>query len=271
MKVILALLGGLVVLSAAWAQKPTAAKGSNQKFDSLFERATFTEGDASLPYRLLKPEGYEKEGSQSYPLVVFLHGAGERGDNNESQLKHGVAEFVTDAARKDYPCFLVAPQCPVKRAWSDLSGGVKEDPKFSETPIKEETLLLDLIDSLSKEYRVDKDRIYVTGLSMGGFGTWNLVSRRPDLFAAAVPICGGGDPSQAPKLTKLPIWAFHGDADRAVPVERTRGMIAAIKEAGGSPKYTEYEGVGHDSWTQTYKDGAVIQWMFAQKKGSPAP
>jgi len=124
-----------------------------------------------------------------------------------------------------------------------------------------------LIEALCKEYPIDKGRIYLTGLSMGGYGTWDLISRRPELFAAAIPVCGGGDPAQAEKLAKLPIWAFHGDADPLVPVERPRDMIAAIKKAGGEPKYTEYKGVGHDAWTPTYRDSKVLDWLFEQKKG----
>jgi predicted peptidase len=128
-------------------------------------------------------------------------------------------------------------------------------------------MVLNLIESLSKEYRIDADRIYLTGISLGGFGVWDLASRKPGLFAAAMPICGGGDPAQAEKLAKLPMWAFHGDADLSVPVERSRDMIAAIKKAGGNPKYTEYKKVGHDAWTPTYTNDEVLDWLFKQKKG----
>jgi len=128
-------------------------------------------------------------------------------------------------------------------------------------------MVLDLIEALCNEYRIDKARIYLTGVSMGGYGTWDLISRRPELFAAAIPVCGGGDPAQAEKLAKLPIGAFHGDADPLVPVERPRDMIAAIKKAGGEPTYTEYKGVGHDAWTPTYRDNKVLDWLFEQKKG----
>jgi predicted peptidase len=128
-------------------------------------------------------------------------------------------------------------------------------------------MVLDLIEAVCNEYRIDKDRIYLTGVSVGGYGTWDLVSRRPELFAAAIPVSGGGDPAQAAKLAKLPIWAFHGGADPLVPVERARDMIAALKKAGGEPKYTEYKGVGHDAWTPRYRDNEVLDWLFAQKKG----
>ncbi len=127
-------------------------------------------------------------------------------------------------------------------------------------------LAFELVDKLAAELPVDKDRIYITGLSMGGFGTWNAIAQRPDYFAAAIPICGGGDKTQAPKLKDLPIWAFHGDKDRTVPCRLTVEMIEAIHQAGGKAKMTIYPGVDHDSWSRTYADPAVLDWLFAQKK-----
>lgn len=259
MKHLLAALGGLLLGPLAHAQKPD--------LDKQLEKHTFTRDKASLPYRLLKPAGYDKAGKSSYPLVVFLHGAGERGSDNKKQLKHGVAEFAKEATRKKYPCFLVAPQCPERQSWASFGRrGTRQAAALAEKPTEPAALVLDLIDSLAKEYRIDRGRIYITGLSMGGYGTWDLVARKPALFAAALPICGGGDPAQAKKLTKLPIWCFHGDKDTAVPVERSREMIAALKKAGGKPEYTEYKGVAHDSWTRTYRDGKVIAWLFKQEK-----
>src|SRR5207244_7702516 len=120
--------------------------------------------------------------------------------------------------------------------------------------------------ALQKEFSIDPKRLYITGLSMGGYGTWDLISRHPELFAAAAPICGGGDEDQAEKIAKLPIWIFHGAKDQAVPVERSRNMVTALKKAGGEPKYTEYPDVGHDSWVRAYKDPELFAWLFAQKK-----
>jgi predicted peptidase len=230
-------------------------------FDKLLEKRTYKQDKASLNYRLMKPAEYKEDGKDSYPLVVFLHGAGERGSDNAKQLVHGIADFAKDDSRKKYPCFLIAPQCPTGEPWvsSTLKSKKKPDVEAGE-------LVLALIESLQKEFRIDKKRIYLTGLSMGGYGTWELLCRKPDLFAAAIPICGGGDPKKADKLTKIPIWCFHGDMDKAVPVTRSREMIKAIEKAGGKPKYTEYEGVGHDSWTQTYRDDKVLAWLFEQKK-----
>jgi len=262
MKLIVAAARSLLFCSLAYAQDTEHMPD----MDKLLEKHTFTQGKASLPYRLLKPDGYDKDGQDSYPLVIFLHGIGERGTDNQRQLRNGVEGFVKDATRKKHPCFLAVPQCPPDKTWSDLSRGTKENPTFAESPTEPAALVLDLIDALCKEHRVDTHRIYLTGVSLGGYGTWDLACRKPELFAAALPVCGGGDPTRAEKLAELPVWCFHGDNDQAVPVERSREMIAAIKQAGGEPKYTEYEGVGHDSWTQTYRNAEVLDWLFNQKK-----
>ena len=262
MKLVVA-VGGLLLCSFVHAQAPEP----KVDFDKLLDKFTFTKDKASLPYRLLKPDGYDKDGKDRYPLVVFLHGAYGRGVDNKAQLRSGVENFLTDQARKKHPCFLVAPQCPSDKQWTNVGwfDGRRNVP-LAKSPTEPLAMALDLIESLCKDYRIDMDRIYLTGVSMGGYGTWDLVSRRPELFAAAIPIAGGGDPAQAEKLTKLPIWAFHGAADPLVPVDRPRDMIAAIKRAGGDPKLTEYEGVSHDAWTRTYKNDEVLDWLFKQKK-----
>ncbi|MCA9047007.1 MAG: prolyl oligopeptidase family serine peptidase, partial [Planctomycetaceae bacterium] len=128
--------------------------------------------------------------------------------------------------------------------------------------------VLELLDQLIKTHAIDEDRIYVMGLSMGGYGTWDLLARHPEKFAAGVPICGGGDEKQAAKIKEMPIWVFHGDADTAVKVERSRNMVAAIKEAGGKPKYTEYPGVGHNSWTPAINEPEILPWLFSQKRAA---
>jgi predicted peptidase len=189
-------------------------------------------------------------------VYIWVTRAGERGSDNTAQLKHGVPEFAKEANRKNYPCFLIAPQCPAGQSWANRKGKAQSEPG---------RLVLELIAALQKEFPVDAKRIYITGLSMGGFGTWDLVARRPELFAAAVPICGG-DTSKAERLAKVPIWVFHGDKDTAVKVTFSRDMVAAIEKAGGKPKYTEYKGVGHDSWTPAYRDPELMKWLFEQKK-----
>jgi predicted peptidase len=216
-----------------------------------------------LPYRVLAPAKLDP--AAKYPLVIFLHGAGERGSDNKKQLVHGMNDFASDEIMAKYPAFVIAPQCPEGQKWVDIDWSA-ESHQMPAKPSEAMASVFDLIDSYLKTKPIDPKRIYITGLSMGGYGTWDAIQRRPELFAAAVPICGGGDPILAKQIQVVPIWAFHGDKDEAVKVERSRQMIEALKDVGAEPKYTEYKGVGHDSWTKTYKDPAVYEWMFAQRK-----
>jgi predicted peptidase len=228
------------------------------------EKRTFNDKQGmTLPYRLLIPENYDPK--KRYPLVVFLHGAGERGEDNKAQLVHGVAEFVKPDNRQKYPCFLIAPQCPTGKRWAEVDWGA-ESHTMPKEPSEPGRLTLELIAALQKEFPIDAKRLYLTGLSMGGYGTWDLISRRPELFAAAVPVCGGGDEAAAARIAKIPIWVFHGAKDRAVKVDRSRNMVNALKKAGGNPRYTEYPDVGHDSWVPAYHDAEMFAWLFAQKK-----
>ena len=229
----------------------------------LLEKKTYTDADGKkLAYRLLQPMTVDPK--QRYPLVVFLHGSGERGDDNEKQLIHGVPEFLKPENRKECPCFLIAPQCPEGKRWVEVDWGAESSVQPKE-PSEPMALLLGLIEQLPKDYPIDPKRIYVTGLSMGGFGTWDIIARRPDLFAAAAPICGGGDENTAPRIAKIPIWAFHGSKDPTVKVSRTLHMIEALKKAGGDPGYTIYPGEGHASWIPAYRDPQLMKWLFAQK------
>jgi predicted peptidase len=251
----------LLALAAVAGAEPS------KEVSALLDKKTFSgEKGGKLPYRLLKPDPYED--GKSYPLVVFLHGAGERGRDNEAQLVHGVAEFARPDNRKKYPCFLVAPQCPAREKWSSVDWS-SERSKLPAEPSEPGALVLELIDALRKEYRIDPARIYLTGLSMGGYGTWDLLMRRPELFAAAVPICGGGDETQATRIAKIPVWVFHGTLDGAVKVQRSRNMVAALEKAGGHPLYTEYPDEGHASWVPAYRSPAMMKWLFAQRKDPP--
>lgn len=216
-----------------------------------------------VSYRWSAPAALET--GKTYPLVLFLHGAGERGRDNAAQLKHGVGAILDGARKLGEPCFLIAPQCPPNEWWAPLDHRTKRlDPAAKPNSLLDAVLALTA--EMSKTQPVDPKRFYVTGLSMGGFGTWSLLARVPEKIAAAVPICGGGDPAQAVKFKDVPIWAFHGEADPVVPVKSTREMIAALEQAGGKPKVTYYPGVLHDSWTQTYTDPAVLTWLFAQRR-----
>lgn len=231
--------------------------------DELYQPRVYkNDKGETLNYRLMIPKDYSATGTEKYPLVLFLHGAGERGDDNGKQLVHGTKEFAKDENRQKYPCFVIAPQCPNGKKWSEVDWSA-DSHKQPEESISLK-LTREVMAYIEKEFRIDTKRLYVTGLSMGGYGTWDMISRTPETFAAAIPICGGGDETQADRLTKLPIWAFHGDKDTAVKPERSRRMIEAIKKAGGEPGYTEYPGVGHDSWSQTYANPEVMAWLFKQ-------
>ncbi len=196
-------------------------------------------------YMAYVPKG--KENEKGLPLVVFLHGAGERGDNVELVAVHGPLKRVRQGA--EFPFICVAPQCPKDSFW----------------PIEAKTLAL-FIDAMVEKYSADKRRIYVTGLSMGGFGTWTLGLAYPDKFAALIPICGAGVPWAAGAMKDVPTWAFHGDKDEAVDVSGSIDMVNGINTVGGNAKLTVYPGVGHDSWTVTYEDEKVYEWMLAQSK-----
>lgn len=230
---------------------------------TAYQPHVFESEGKSLPYRLLAPARIEA--GKTYPLVVFFHGAGERGTDNEKQLVHGAKEFLTPERREKYPCFVLVPQCPNDKRWVEVDWGGLEH-RMPEEPSEPMQLTFALLDRLVKELPVDTRRIYVTGLSMGGFGTWDAIQRRPEFFAAAVPVCGGGDERLAEKIAHVPVWAAHGDQDTAVKPSRTTNMIAALEKSGGKPKLSMYAGVGHNSWSQTYASQEFFTWMFAQTR-----
>ncbi len=196
-----------------------------------------------IKYLLYLPQGYNKKG-QPWPLIVFLHGAGERGDNLNQLKVHGIPKLVESDG--NFPFIVISPQCPAD-VWWDV-----------------ETLKV-LIDHIKAEYNIDDSRVYLTGLSMGGFGTWALAEKYPDDFAAIAPICGGGEPRLAKKL-KMPIWAFHGAKDDTVPLQRSQEMVDAVKKAGGDVKFTVYPELGHDCWTVTYDNKELYEWFLSHKK-----
>jgi len=202
-------------------------------------------GKGQLKYLLHLPKDYDQK--ESWPLMLFLHGIGERGDNLDRVKFHGPPKLI--AAGKEFPFIVVSPQCPGDRWWKpeDLSA---------------------LLDEIVGKYKVDKDRIYVTGLSMGGFGTWSLAAFSPDRFAALVPICGGGDPNTAARLAHVPIWVFHGAKDPVVPVKRSEEMVAALKKANGNVKFTVYPEAGHDCWTEAYENPELYDWLLQQKRAA---
>ena len=243
------------------ANRPAYALDAKVAFEPFVYESPSGE---KLPYRLMKPKDYDA--NKKYPLVIFMHGAGERGTDNLVQLVHGMNDFSKDENREKYPCFVLAPQCAVGKRWVEVEW-TSDSHEQLEKPSDAMGLTLELLPKLQQEFSIDDKRLYVTGLSMGGYGAWEMIQRFPDKFAAAAPVCGGGDEHFAAKLTHIPIWAFHGDKDTVVKPSRSRKMIAAIKQAGGKPLYTEYPGVAHNSWVNAYSDPKLLEWMFAQKRG----
>lgn len=255
------------------AVKPSAAPqvpADVAAADRVYERRTVSidEGDdaVSFGWRLLRPASIEP--GRRYPVVLFLHGAGERGDDNVMQLKYLPTWMIEPANRERYPCFLIAPQCRTDGRWADVAWAARESSPQASSPTTDMAAAIAALDAVLDREPADATRIYVTGLSMGGFGTWDLAARTPERFAAILPICGGYDERTAARIVALPTWVAHGDADKAVPVERSRSMVAALKAAGGMPTYVEMPGVGHDSWTPTYRDPAALDWLFRQRRAA---
>ncbi|MFA6104156.1 MAG: prolyl oligopeptidase family serine peptidase [Victivallaceae bacterium] len=241
-----------------FAEARNAVKTS-QDVVSGFHGFMWQDGARSLPYRLFIPA--KLEAGHKYPLVVFFHGMGSIGNDNKKQLWLAM-NFTKPEIQQSNPCFVLAPQCPETGRWVASF----ETDKMSAEPTPELAAAIRIIDQTIKDYPVDTKRVYVTGTSMGGYATWDIISRKPDFFAAAVPVCGGGDVSSAVRISSTPVWAFHGRLDPTVKVERSRAMIEAVKQAGGSPVYTEYPEVKHNAWDYSYKDKALYEWMFKQIK-----
>jgi predicted esterase len=202
----------------------------------------------TYPYLVSLPDGYDAQSGRRWPLILFLHGSGERGDSLVDVSVNGLPKLI--AQGRKFPAIVISPQCPDNNRW--------QSPDLSQ-----------LLDDVSAKYRVDPDRICVTGLSMGGFGAWALALVEPDRFAALAPICGGGDPLDAARLRKLPIWAFHGGKDDTVPNQLSIGMVRAVRAAGGHAHLTIFPNDGHDSWDDAYNTEALYTWLLAQKRGQP--
>ena len=247
----------------AFSQESSEPTPAETRMEALEFKAA-DEGEHLL-YRQFQPKVEE---GKTYPLLVFLHGYGERGRDNKKQLKHAADDILRYLENRDEPAFVLFPQCPPDMRWVRYVRPITNPPhRIDRYPTLPLQMVEKLIENRIAELPVDPRRVYVAGLSMGGFATWELLSRRPDLFAAGIPICGGGDPSMAARFKDIPVWAFHGDADSVVVPGYSTMMIDALKKAGaGEAKYTEYPGVGHDSWTETCRNPEVFDWLFAKVK-----
>lgn len=203
---------------------------------------------------------------QKYPLVIFLHGSGENGTDNEAQLKWGVMNFASEENMKMHPAFVIAPQCPPDMEWANAT--YAEDGKVMniDKPSKTGAIVIELIKDLIIRFPVDTDRIYITGLSSGGHGTFDLIMRYPNTFAAAVPVCGSSDISKAADIAHIPMWIFHGAEDPSVNPEYSRKMVDALAKVGAYPGYTQYPAKGHFCWLAAYSDPLMMNWLFSQHK-----
>lgn len=226
---------GAALLSALVSESHAAQEAKH------FERKV--QVTAKIDYLLFLPEGYDKS-TTKFPLMLFLHGAGESGTDLQKVKAHGPPKVVE--TKKNFPFILVSPQSS-GRGWNV-------------------DVLTELLQQVMQDYRVDKSRVYLTGLSMGGFGAWSLAAAHPEMFAAIAPICGGGNVADAKKLAALPIWVFHGAKDPVVPLERSKEMVEAVKAAGGDVKFTVYPEAQHDSWTETYNNPQLYEWFLQHKK-----
>ncbi len=244
-------------------------RGMTQDFTLYQKKEYVTEQGKHLPYRILFPADYER--TKKYPLLLFLHGAGERGTENERQLIHGSKLFLKSENRQQFPAIVVLPQCPKESFWASVKIDTTKRPfaiafDYSGQPNWPLAAANELVQQLIRTEAVDPRRVYITGLSMGGMGTFESVYRYPGLYAAALPICGGGDVmlyDQRVKTTKF--WVFHGDADVVVDVQLSREMVTKLKQQKITVKYTEYPGVNHNSWDNAFAEPAFLKWMFQQK------
>ena len=236
----------LIVFLAIGCERQETTKVTYQlgQYPKEFEKQIMI--TVGCKYLLFLPEGYSHSGD-AWPMILFLHGAGERGDDLEKVKVHGPPKIVQD--KKDFGFIVVSPQCASRSWWP-----------------KEVEMLKSLVDDIAAKYNVDEERIYLTGLSMGGYGTWSLACEYPERFAAIAPICGGGEPFLGSKLRNVPVWAFHGAKDNLVPLEKSEQMVEAIKKAGGQAKLTVYPDAGHDSWTETYENEELYKWFLKHKR-----
>lgn len=250
----------ILMTLAALALLPALAIGPSAEW--TVPKVYTNKTGAVLNYRWMEPSAVAAD--KVYPLVVLLHGAGERGSDNLAQLTWGADPVLKYMREKGIEGYFVAGQVPRGKQWVDAPWGAaahRMSPKPSETM----ALLFQLLDEIVAKLPVDRTRIYVTGVSMGGYGTWDAIQRRPDFFAAALPCCGGGDSHLAWKIRNVPIWTWHGDCDGAVPVCRSRDMVAALWAVDGKIRYTEVPKCGHGVWNQAYGCTEAIAWLFEQK------
>lgn len=235
---------------------------------SSFSKEKFISGTDTLLYRLLLPENYDT--SKKYPVILFLHGAGERGSDNEAQLTHGSKLFLSEKVRRDFPAIVIFPQCPQSDFWANVKIGNTAATRFGfqkgGEPSPSMKLLLGLIKHYKAQKYTDKDRFYVGGLSMGGMGTLELLRRQPKTFAAAIAICGGDNIENVKKYKNIPLWLFHGEKDNVVPPEKSKEVAAQRESLGKPAKLTLYPEATHNSWDPAFAEPELLSWLFSHNK-----
>ena len=249
-----------------------AASAQNMPDFSQYSYEVFVHHGDTLRYRMLTPLHHDIQ--KQYPLVIFLHGSGERGFDNAAQLLHGGSLWLRDSIRQDFPAYVIFPQCPKDSSWAPLkvrrdSTGKPIGMIFSdlqEPGTVPEQLVKLLADSLVSSGKIDSKRIYLGGLSLGGIGTFDLLARYPDMWAAGFPICGAGNVADAVKFNKIPLWIFHGGADPVVPVRGSQEYYKALQDLHAEVKYSEYPGVGHNSWDNAFAEPELVPWLFSHRK-----
>ena len=249
---------------AAYVRKKSRALSQDFILE-IFKAKTFKASDRTqLPYRIYVPSNYDP--AKEYPVLLFLHGAGERGNDNTNHMKHVVGNLFNQKNSPVMDAIVICPQCPNDNQWVDTPWA---NGSYSTTSVKqsnESKAVMELLDKVAATYSTDTDRYYVMGISMGGFGTWDLLMRAPDKFAAGVPICGGADPSMAKTLKNVPIYTTHSSDDPVVPISGTREMVEALQTAGSTViRYDEVNGKGHEVWKSFSEQTEVLEWLFSQK------
>ena len=260
----------LIILIVVFASSYVVKAQLKEPSKDTFTYETHISKSDTLKYRMLLPKNFDE--SKQYPLVLFLHGAGERGDDNKSQLVHGSKIFLDETARDSFPAIVIFPQCPKNDYWSKLEADRSTKPitfkyKYDELPTPAMASVMDLMEQMNTKPFVKTNQIYVMGLSMGGMGTYEIIYRKPEMFAAAVPICGGGDPKSVTEYAKtIPLWVFHGAKDDVVNPNLSVKMVSAILDAGGFPKFTLYDFANHNSWNSAFAEPELLTWLFSKSK-----
>ncbi|MCK0192593.1 prolyl oligopeptidase family serine peptidase [Arenibacter sp. F20364] len=238
--------------------------------NDFYKSEMFTKDSDTLRYRIMYPPNYSID--EQYPIILFLHGAGERGSDNKKQLVHGSTLFSSEGNRDKFPAIVVFPQCPKEDYWSSVQVDRRTQPvglsfEYDKGPTKALGLTMALMDSLVTKSHIKKDQVYVMGLSMGGMGTFEILYRKPEMFAAAIPICGGGDTNAAKAYAhKVPLWIFHGAQDNVVDPKLSMNMTSKIIEYGGHPNLTIFGGANHNSWDPAFAEPNLLHWLFSLKR-----